>query len=74
MPAMPSPSLQERKALLFRLKRAINETGIANFDCIRSRAIDGFVDNAAKVALLTERDLTGRTSAAGQAKNTETSP
>ena len=55
---------------LVRLKRAINETGIANFDCIRSRAIDGFVDNAAKVALLTERDLTGRTSAAGQAKNT----
>ena len=53
---------------LVRLKRAINETGIANFDCIRSRAIDGFVDNAAKVALLTERDLTGRTSAAGQAK------
>ena len=37
---------------LVRLKRAINE----------------FVDNAAKVALLTERDLTGRTSAAGQAK------
>ena len=53
---------------LTRLKRAINETGIANFDCVRSRAIDGFVDDAAKIALLTERDLTGRTSAAGQAK------
>ena len=58
---------------LVRLKRAINETGIANFDCIRSRAIDGFVDNAAQVALLTERDLTGRTSAADR-QNTETSP
>ena len=53
---------------LARLKRAINETGITNFECVRSRAIDGFVDNAAKTALLTERDLTGRTSAAGQAK------
>ncbi|SPU23443.1 transcription-repair coupling factor [Bifidobacterium adolescentis] len=53
---------------LTRLKRAINETGIANFDCVRSHAIDGFVDDAAKIALLTERDLTGRTSAAGQAK------
>ncbi|MDB7571065.1 hypothetical protein PNC72_13140, partial [Enterococcus faecium] len=30
---------------LTRLKRAINETGIANFDCVRSRAIDGFVDD-----------------------------
>ena len=53
---------------LARLKRAINETGIASFAVIRSQAIDGFVDTAAKVALLTERDLTGRASAAGQAK------
>ena len=53
---------------LTRLKRAINETGIASFDVIRSQAIDGFIDTAAKTALLTERDLTGRSSAAGQAK------
>ena len=53
---------------LARLKRAINETGIASFDVIRSQAIDGFIDTAAKTALLTERDLTGRSSAAGQAK------
>lgn len=53
---------------LARLKRAINETGVANFGIVRSGAIDGFVDRTAKVALLTERDLTGRTSAAGQAK------
>lgn len=53
---------------LARLKRAINETGIANFDVIRSQAIDGFVDTAAKTTLLTERDLTGRSSAAGVAK------
>ncbi|OZG63823.1 transcription-repair coupling factor [Bifidobacterium hapali] len=53
---------------LTRLKRAINETGIATFDVIRSQAVDGFVDTAAKIALLTERDLTGRSSAAGVAK------
>ena len=53
---------------LARLKRAINETGIASFDTIRSAAVDGFVDTEAKVALLTERDLTGRTSAAARAK------
>ncbi|KAB8287519.1 transcription-repair coupling factor [Bifidobacterium ramosum] len=53
---------------LARLKRAINETGIASFDTIRSQAVDGFVDTAAKTALLTERDLTGRSSAAGVAK------
>ena len=53
---------------LARLKRAINETGVASFDTVRSQAQDGFVDAAAKVALLTERDLTGRSSAAAQAK------
>lgn len=53
---------------LARLRRAINTTGIANFDVIRSQAIDGFVDKAAKIALLTERDLTGRTSAVAVAK------
>ncbi len=53
---------------LARLKRAINATGIANFNVIRSQAIDGFVDKAAKIALLTERDLTGRTSAVARPK------
>ena len=53
---------------LARLRRASNTTGIANFDVIRSQAIDGFVDKAAKIALLTERDLTGRTSAVAVAK------
>ena len=53
---------------LARLKRAINETGITRFDTVRSQALDGFVDTAAGIALLTERDLTGRTSAAAQAK------
>ncbi|MBM6699076.1 transcription-repair coupling factor [Bifidobacterium pullorum subsp. saeculare] len=56
------------KGTLARLKRAINTTGIASFATVRSQAVDGFVDAAAKEALLTERDLTGRTSAMAQAK------
>ncbi|KAB8301691.1 transcription-repair coupling factor [Bifidobacterium apri] len=53
---------------LARLKRAVNETGITRFDVVRSRAVDGFVDRDARIALLTERDLTGRSSAVGQTK------
>ena len=53
---------------LARLKRAVNETGITRFDVLRSRAVDGFVDRDARIALLTERDLTGRSSAVGQTK------
>ena len=53
---------------LARLKRAVNETGIMRFDVLRSRAVDGFVDRDARIALLTERDLTGRSSAVGQTK------
>ncbi|WP_055427074.1 transcription-repair coupling factor [Bifidobacterium aesculapii] len=56
------------KGTLARLARAVNATGITRFDTIRSQAIDGFVDARAKTALLTERDLTGRTSALAQAK------
>ncbi|KAA8819751.1 transcription-repair coupling factor [Bifidobacterium rousetti] len=56
------------KGTLARLKRAVNETGITRFETIRSQALDGFVDRSAGVALLTERDLTGRTSAVGVAK------
>jgi transcription-repair coupling factor (superfamily II helicase) len=53
---------------LARLKRAINTTGITSFEAVRSQAVDGFIDRAAKIALLTERDLTGRTSALAVAK------
>ncbi|MFT9243280.1 MAG: transcription-repair coupling factor [Bifidobacterium aquikefiri] len=53
---------------LSRLKRAINETGITTFTPIRSLTQNGFVDSAARLAVLTERDLTGRTSASGQLK------
>ena len=53
---------------LARLKRALNTAGITTFDAIRSQAVDGFVGKAAKIALLTERDLTGRSSAVAVAK------
>lgn len=53
---------------LTRLKRMMNSAGIVHFDLIRSQAYDGFIDKAAKVALLTERDLTGRAGIAGQVK------
>lgn len=53
---------------LARLARAVNETGISAIHAVRSLAIEGFVDDSAKVALLTERDLTGHSSAASQTK------
>lgn len=53
---------------LSRLKRAINEAGITEFTAIRSLAVNGFIERSAKLALLTERDLTGKTSASGQLK------
>jgi transcription-repair coupling factor (superfamily II helicase) len=51
-------------ATLARLQRALYSTGVSGFAQIRSDAVDGFVDEASKLAVLTERDLTGRTSAA----------
>ncbi|MFT9282985.1 transcription-repair coupling factor [Bifidobacterium sp.] len=53
---------------LSRLKRVINEIGITTFTPIRSLAPNGFIDRGARLAVLTERDLTGRTSATGQLK------
>lgn len=53
---------------LSRLRRVLGETGITRFFAIRSHAVDGFIDHAAKIALFTERDLTGRTSVSIQNK------
>ncbi|MGO4923025.1 transcription-repair coupling factor [Bifidobacterium choerinum] len=53
---------------LHRLTRMLNAVGATRFEAVRSQARDGFVDAAAKVALLTERDLTGRESVAGGPK------
>ncbi|KFJ06519.1 transcription-repair coupling factor [Bifidobacterium tsurumiense] len=51
---------------LARLKRAINLTGITAFELVRSWAVDGFIDDSAKIALLTERDITGKDGVSGR--------
>ena len=55
---------------LSRLRRAVQTTGITGLEYHRSLAVDGFVDQSAHLALLTERDLTGRTSVAAGSKTT----
>ncbi|KFF30905.1 transcription-repair coupling factor [Bifidobacterium bombi DSM 19703] len=54
---------------LARLRRAVEGTGVTGFSTVRSLAVDGFIDRSASIALLTERDLTGRTSIGAQVKN-----
>lgn len=53
---------------LSRLQRMLSSVGIHQCTIVLSQAFDGFIEHKAKVALLTERDLTGRASVAGQAK------
>lgn len=53
---------------LSRLSRAIQSTGIFDFVPIQSQIVDGFIDEQSKIAILTERDLTGKTSSASALK------
>ena len=53
---------------LSRLKRAVTQTGVAAIHTVQSLAAEGFIDEAAHLALLTERDLTGRSGVAGMIK------
>lgn len=53
---------------LSRISRSIYETGVASFSKIVSCISDGFVDTAAKIALFTERDLTGHSASSSQLK------
>lgn len=57
------------ESTLTRLRSALTQTDVTGFDTLQSQAMNGFVDTSAKFALLTERDLTGRTSAAGTRKS-----
>ncbi len=50
---------------LNRLSRMVAAVSSTRFSAVRSQAEDGFIDRAAHVALLTERDLTGRNGVAG---------
>ena len=51
-----------------RLSRALKQTGIVRFSSLVSNAVDGFIDESARIALLTERDITGHSSAASRLK------
>lgn len=53
---------------LNRLHRALLNSGIHQIVAIRSQLLDGFIDTQARLAVLTERDLTGRSSAAASLK------
>lgn len=56
------------RGTLSRLKRAITTTGITRVSYLLSLTSDGFVDTAARVAVLTERDITGHSSVAAQTR------
>ncbi|MFU0558566.1 transcription-repair coupling factor [Gardnerella vaginalis] len=53
---------------LARLVRAVHATGIFDFSQISSRIVDGFIDTQSKIAILSERDLTGKSSSANGIK------
>ncbi|WP_162013708.1 transcription-repair coupling factor [Bifidobacterium gallicum] len=55
---------------LSRLKRMLHEIGFTHVTMVRAQAVDGFLDEAAHIAVLTERDLTGHASTAGVAGKT----
>jgi transcription-repair coupling factor (superfamily II helicase) len=57
---------------LSRLKRAVEASTVSsNISYIRSLAADGFIDKAAGLAVLTERDLTGRASVVSGPRSTK---
>ncbi len=56
------------RGTLARLQRILTQTGITGLNFVLSFAQDGFIDEQAGIALLTERDITGRSSAAAQTK------
>ncbi|PWG60887.1 transcription-repair coupling factor [Bifidobacterium catulorum] len=53
---------------LSRLRRALSQIGVSDIRYVPSCASDGFVDKASGVALLTERDLTGKSGVAVHTK------
>ncbi|MBW3087872.1 transcription-repair coupling factor [Bifidobacterium sp. 82T24] len=53
---------------LSRLRRMLSQIGVSDIRYVTSCAVDGFIDRSAGIALLTERDLTGKSSVAAHAK------
>ena len=53
------------KAALSRLRRAMDQAGLAGLRFVRSKAVHGFFDASAGLAVMTESDVIGHVSAAG---------
>ncbi|MCI1935347.1 MAG: transcription-repair coupling factor [Bifidobacteriaceae bacterium] len=56
------------KGTLSRLHRAVSDTGITSVEYVQSKAMRGFIDVQAGLALLTESDIVGKRSATGVTK------
>lgn len=48
--------------ILSRLARAVRASGVFDFSEVQSKIVDGFIDAQSKIAILSERDLTGKSS------------
>lgn len=48
--------------ILSRLARAVRASGVFDFSAVQSKIVDGFIDTQGKIAILSERDLTGKSS------------
>lgn len=48
--------------ILSRLARAVRASGVFDFLAVQSKIVDGFIDTQSKIAILSERDLTGKSS------------
>ncbi len=58
------------RGALARLRRAMNEAGVTGLTWVRSKAVHGFSDPAAGLALITESDVIGHASATGIGRHT----
>lgn len=55
--------------ILSRLARAVRASGVFDFLAVQSKIVDGFIDTQSKIAILSERDLTGKSSSASGFKS-----
>lgn len=58
------------RGTLSRLRQSIEQEGLTGIDYVQSKAVHGFVDRPAHLAVLTESDILGHTTAAGYGKHT----
>lgn len=55
--------------ILSRLARAVRASGVFDFSAVQTKIVDGFIDTQSKIAILSERDLTGKSSSASGFKS-----